>query len=191
MHLIYNPLPSISFLESGGHDFGYFGGPSRMKGFDVLYRAILRVRNSRIRVHATKFPESEQSCFRPLNGQFLFYDRVPSPLLEKIWKKVRAIVVPSVWQEPLPYIVSEALLHGRLVIASKIGGIPEQLEGTEGNLLCDPGNYQQFANSMDFVSELGEERIADEGWHNREIFLSRFDNKTIIKEFVSVCDKVV
>jgi len=191
MHLLYNPLPNVSYLESRGRDFGYFGGPSRMKGFEILYKAILRVKNSRIRVHATKFSESARSCFQSLIGQFLFYDKAPPPLFERIWKEVRAIVVPSVWQEPLPYIVSEALLRGRLVIASIMGGIPEQLEGTEGNLLCDSGDFQQFANSMDYVSELDDERIAEFGWHNRERVLRRFDNGTIVKEFVRICDKVV
>jgi glycosyltransferase involved in cell wall biosynthesis len=162
-----------------------------MKGFEILYKAILRVKNSRIRVHATKFSESARSCFQSLIGQFLFYDKAPPPLFERIWKEVRAIVVPSVWQEPLPYIVSEALLRGRLVIASIMGGIPEQLEGTEGNLLCDSGDFQQFANSMDYVSELDDERIAEFGWHNRERVLRRFDNGTIVKEFVRICDKVV
>ena len=35
VRVIYNPLPSLSPVEMNGDDFGYFGGPSYLKGFHV------------------------------------------------------------------------------------------------------------------------------------------------------------
>lgn len=58
------------------------------------------------------------------------------------------IVVPSVWHENSPLSILEAMAHGKPIIASRIGGIPEMVrEGTTG-LLFDPGNASQLAEKV-------------------------------------------
>lgn len=48
-------------------------------------------------------------------------------------------------EEPLPYSILEAMLAGRVVMASRIGGIPELLSGTVGEkYLCDVNSIDSF-----------------------------------------------
>ena len=51
-----------------------------------------------------------------------------------------AVVVPSVWPEPFPMAVLEALAAGRPVVASITGGIPEMVTDTREALLVAPGD---------------------------------------------------
>jgi glycosyltransferase involved in cell wall biosynthesis len=195
LHIIYNPLPKLSIIEINGSDFGYFGGPDVLKGFRVLCQALssLNHAGSRLmRIHSTKFYAPSEQVARALNGLgFLLYGKLDKSELDKVYENIRAVVVPSVWHEPWPYVVVEALVQGRFVIASRMGGIPEQVEGCKGAMLFDAGNYNKLADSMEFVAGLEREKIVDYGFQNRETFLKRFDNESSLKGFISVCEHVI
>lgn len=57
-------------------------------------------------------------------------------------------VVPSVWPDPCPRVVIEALAAGTPVVASSIGGITEQLMPTFQEWLFEPGNYLQLSEIL-------------------------------------------
>ncbi len=59
---------------------------------------------------------------------------------------VRVVVMPSVWEETAGLAAIEQMMRGRLVIASKIGGLDEVV-GNAG-LLCEPGNAEDLARCM-------------------------------------------
>ena len=63
-------------------------------------------------------------------------------------KSSSIIMVPSVWEEPFGLIGIEAMSVGRLVIASKVGGIPEWLDDNKTGFLVDPGNPDQIAEKI-------------------------------------------
>lgn len=191
-HVIYNPLPELSYVEIEGDDFGYFGGLNYVKGFRTLYHALELIRqvNPRtIKIHATKFPQSAKHLAKSLKRLGIFpYEKLNYNQYEKLYGQIRAVIVPSVWPEPLPYLVSEAILRGRIVVASNVGGIPEQVEGCKGALLCEAGNYRQLAEAIESVKNLNRETIIDLGFRNRETFLKRFDDDTTIKRFIRVLE---
>jgi glycosyltransferase involved in cell wall biosynthesis len=195
LHIIYNPLPKFSTIEINGDDFGYFGGPDVLKGFRVLYHALssLNHAGSRLmRIHCTKFQAPSERVARALSGLgFVLYDKLDKSELDKVYENIRAVVVPSVWHEPWPYVVVEALVQGRFVVTSSVGGIPEQVEGCNGVMLFEAGNYNELADSMEFVAGLEREKIVDFGCQNRETFLRRFDNESSIKGFISVCEHLI
>jgi len=195
LHIIYNPLPRLALSEMKGDDFGYFGGPDVLKGFRVLYQALshLNRTGSRLmRIHSTKFQAHSEQVARTLSRLgFLLYNKLDKSELDKVYENIRAVVVPSVWHEPWPYVVVEALVQGRFVIASRVGGIPEQVEGCKGVMLFEAGDYNKLADSMEFVAGLDREKIADYGFQNRETFLRRFDNESSIKGFISVCEHLI
>ncbi|MSP56261.1 MAG: glycosyltransferase [Myxococcales bacterium] len=58
-----------------------------------------------------------------------------------VWEalaRAAAVVVPSRWPENDPYAVTEAQLAGAPVLASRIGGIPEQIDDGVDGILCPP-----------------------------------------------------
>lgn len=56
----------------------------------------------------------------------------------KFFPEVDVLIVPSRWQEPSPLVVMEAYSHGVPVVASRRGGIPEQVEDGRTGFLFDP-----------------------------------------------------
>ena len=59
-----------------------------------------------------------------------------------------AIVVPSEWYENCPMSVLEAMAHGKPVVASRIGGIPELVIDGETGVLFEPGNASDLARQV-------------------------------------------
>ena len=193
VRVIYNPMPSLSPVEMNGDDFGYFGGPSFMKGFHVLSKA-LRYRKHEgcesVTVHATKFSKLDEHYVGLLRDLgFAVYGKLDSCEYDRVYRKIRAVIVPSIWHEPLPYVVAEAILRNRLVIASNIGGIPELVKGCKGLFLFNAGHFAQLAEIIDYVSCLSREAIEDYCINGREVFTKRFNNEKTLQEFENVLSK--
>jgi len=187
--LIHNLLPEIAATPIEGKDFGYFGGSKRLKGYNVLARAICRTR-APMTIHATTFEGRTRIDFA--NGSRLFfYGRLPELEYEGLYRTIRTVVVPSIWAEPLGYVVSEAIMRGRLVIASKVGGIPEQTAQCPGAFLVPPNDDLRLAELMEFATGLGKEAASDLALRSREVFRTRFDNSRIAERFVNLLQQLM
>lgn len=63
----------------------------------------------------------------------------------------KALIVPSLWWEPLGLVAYEAYDHKMPVLAAKSGGLPELvLDGTTG-LLHEPGNSDQIVSQIEYL----------------------------------------
>jgi len=193
--VIYNPLPRLSYIKMQGDDFGYFGGRNYLKGFNTLFHALIHVRRTNpklTKIHATKFSDSSKGLAESLSKLgILSYGKLKNDEYTRVYKQIRAVIVPSIWHEPWPYVVVEAIIRGRLVIASRVGGIPEQVEGCKSASLCEPGNPEQLAKALELVGSLNREEIAELGLQCKEKFSKRFDNETSIRRFISICEKLI
>ena len=65
----------------------------------------------------------------------------------------RALVFPSLWQEPAGLVTAEAAAAGRAVIASRVGGIPEYTAKLGHSLLVEPGDVAALAAAIDRLAE--------------------------------------
>lgn len=193
--VIYNLLPDFSQEDIEGDDFGYFGGPNRLKGFQILYQALRHINKMNIKIpnmHATKFAIFSKKLTASLkNLRFVLYGKLNNDKYNELYRHIRSVVVPSIWNEPWPYVIVEAIIKKRFIIASSIGGIPEQLEGCKGAILYKPGDAKALAESITLVSDLSKEAIIDLGSKNKETFLKRFNNKKTMKSFVSICENLI
>jgi len=191
VRVIYNPLPSLSPVEMNGDDFGYFGGPSYLKGFHVLCRALNLLGDPSVVVHAVNFSRIDEKMSGLLRRLgILPYRRLRHSEMDTLYEKVGAILVPSVVTETFSYVIVEAILRGRLIIASRIGGIPELVEGCKGVFLFDAGNTAQLAEKITYVNGLGREEKLNLGTHNKEIFTNKFKNQMILKDFSNLCSNI-
>jgi glycogen(starch) synthase len=65
-----------------------------------------------------------------------------------LFRSARAVVVPSVWSDPCPTVVLEAMAAGRPVVAAASGGILDMVvDGTTG-LLVPPGDAAALAQAI-------------------------------------------
>jgi len=91
------------------------------------------------------------------------------------------------WEEPLPYVVLEAMLMGTLPIASKVGGIPEIVGGTYAErLLFTPGCPEEMADKIEVVLSLSRDQLVDAGFKLREATLKRFSNEEVKRRLLEV-----
>ena len=58
------------------------------------------------------------------------------------------ILLPSVGYEDFPNVILEAMALGKPVIASRLAGIPEQVENERSGLLVEPGDAQALAAAL-------------------------------------------
>jgi glycosyltransferase involved in cell wall biosynthesis len=193
--VIYNPLQCLEQTPIEGEDLGYFGGLNLRKGFAVLRKAVTLVKartHWEAVIHATKFAGASASLASGLRQHgFVLYDKLNPNEYRKMYGCVRTVIVPSIWPEPWPYVVVEAIVNARLVIASNIGGISEQLEQCRGVTLLEPGNHERLAEAILSSRELDKATVAEFGFHNRESFLRKHPTEKTVEAFMKVCRRLV
>ena len=59
-----------------------------------------------------------------------------------------AVVVPSIWTENAPLVISEAFLAGTPVVASRLGGMREIVKHECNGLLFEAGNTEDLAHQL-------------------------------------------
>jgi glycosyltransferase involved in cell wall biosynthesis len=191
IRVIYNPLPDCGPSKIEDYGYGFMGGSNPIKGFNVLHRSLNEINAGiHINVHAANFP-TERKTEHLLHADLTYYKRLTGSSLDDFYKKVHAIVFPSVGPEPSPYVPIEALLKGRLVIASEIGGIAEIINGCKGAFFFESGNHKQLAEQIEFTYALNREVIGDYVAQSRETLLRKMDNAEAMSNFANFCEKLV
>lgn len=66
-------------------------------------------------------------------------------------RKASVVVIPSVWYEMFGYIVSEAFIQGKPVVAFDLGGPKEQIEASSGGLLAKPFDIIDLAQKISYL----------------------------------------
>jgi glycosyltransferase involved in cell wall biosynthesis len=109
------------------------------KGVWVLLDAVARQQSARELVLLGEGPLRDEirafAAHRRLGCAISVVDYVPQAKLREQIVQAAALVVPSIWQEPLGLVVLEAFACGLPVIASGVGGIPEMVRDGHNGLL--------------------------------------------------------
>ena len=77
-----------------------------------------------------------------------FHGHLPQAALAALTARARVVAVPSLWPENLPYAVFEAQALGRPVVASAVGGIPEQIDDGVDGVLVRPGDSAALRDAV-------------------------------------------
>ncbi|MGA7524232.1 MAG: glycosyltransferase family 4 protein [Acidobacteriaceae bacterium] len=149
IQVISNVVPADSGIgadANGARDYiAYCGRLSEEKGVRVLLEAA-RCTGLPVKIAGDGPLRDALQAAAPSNVSFLGY--LKRDALTHFYRNARFTVVPSLSFEGLPLAAAESMMHGRPVIGSRIGAIPEVVrEGTTG-LLFPPGDHEQLASSM-------------------------------------------
>ena len=74
--------------------------------------------------------------------------QVPHHEVVTLFRSARAIVVPSVWADPCPTVVLEAMAAGRPVVAAASGGIVDMVVDGHTGLLVAPGDTAELTRAL-------------------------------------------
>ncbi len=100
-----------------------------------------------------------------------------------------ALVVPSIWWEPLGLVLYEAYDHGKPVLAASSGGILDHVQDGTTGWLHEPGNASMLAEQM-LVAARDPDLCRKLGSNGRKLLLER--NRSVwIDEFDRFAEEVI
>lgn len=187
--VIHNPLPEIRPVEKQVDipSFLYTGGTGYLKGVHVLLKASKKLleNNGDVKFVVTKGLRSvwqKMLAYRTaLVSAYRILGRIGYEELQRLHSSALALIFPSIWEEPLPYSVLEAMLYGTIPIASKVGGVPEIVQGSFAEkMLFQPASAEELVDRMESTLGMSNEQIRNVGLNLRRSILKRF-NRDIIE----------
>ena len=133
----------------------YVGQLSRFKGVDVLLDAYRRLPcPPPLVMLGTPHPTSPDPASLPAGVTMRTSVEHPSVIAAMV--RAACVVVPSVGPDSLPMTVSEAQNCGVPVIASAVGGVPEQILDGQTGWLVPPADRQALADRLAELLAIGD-----------------------------------
>lgn len=141
----------------------YFGRLSTEKGIDVLLRALTK-NEEELKIAGTG---PDEKRLRALSHSLGLEDRVAflgfqdGLKLQALINEAKAIIVPSVWAENMPFSVIESLANSKIVIASHSGGLAELINNKNG-LLFKTGDSQDLVVKIAALNKLDTATMSEQ-----------------------------
>jgi glycosyltransferase involved in cell wall biosynthesis len=138
----------------------FVGAFARNKGVDVLLSAYQAMRKAPPLVLIGY--EIDKKPFLPTDTprNVIVFRDWPHYAVMNAWKHSSMGLVPSTWLEPCPAVALEAMMMGKPVIASRIGGLVDIVDDDVNGYLVPPGDPIALRESM-------ENLLRDEGLRKR------------------------
>ncbi len=151
--VIHNPLPVVS----GGARptklrdtlaFGFIGQLSPVKGIETLLQAFTKLDDNKCEliIAGEGDPAYERELRKLAQGRRVRFIGRTRP--EDFYPSIDALIVPSLWHEPLGRVILEAYAYGIPVLASERGGIPEIVDHLGTGFLFDPGRPEALQRGL-------------------------------------------
>ena len=151
-HILPNAVPErLPCGEaSAGKGFVYAGRLSPEKGLTTLLRAAELAQVPLVIAGDGPLSARLRRCAPP---NVRFVGRVSGEAVDRLLSESRAAVVPSEWAENAPMAVLEPMSIGRPVIATRVGGIPEQVRDGKEGILVRAGDDIELAAALRILAE--------------------------------------
>jgi len=136
----------------------FLGRVQSHKGIEVLIRAFRRLEDPSLRLHvAGAGPSLDASkALAADDDRIRFYGFVSGETRRALIENADALVLPSLWPDNYPVSIQEAFQAGPVVIASRVGGIPEMVRDGVNGLLVEPGDEPGIAAAIERLRQSPE-----------------------------------
>jgi len=159
----------------------FLGRLSPEKGVKQLLAAWRRVRSpqARLVIAGAGFEEEQMRSLARDLPTVEFRGFVKRSQQEDLWANAKFLIVPSIWQEPFGLVALEAMAHGRPLVVSNFGALPEIVD--QAGLVVDPTRAHDLATACDtlFADHYLAQRMGNLGFmrmkqhYHPELWLER------------------
>jgi glycosyltransferase involved in cell wall biosynthesis len=191
--MVPNHLPALAqstprptFLPPEDGYLLFVGALGPQKGVDVLLEARRKMRNRPpLVLIGTPRPNTPHID----DPEVIIAHNIPSAQVMASWMRASIAVVPSVWNEPMGQVAIEAMLVGRAVVASDIGGLREVVEHGVTGLMVPPGDPGALAAALDRLLNDPEtrQRMGEAG----RLRARQFEAATVVPHIIEVFEDVM
>lgn len=128
--------------EKQTHDVLFLGEAKRHSGAELLVRAFRALTEPSLRLKLAGYGPLPAEWRRLAEGdpRVSFHADLSRQARQALLDAADCLVVPTSWPENCPLSILEAFQSGAVVIASRIGGIPETVSDGINGLLVEPGD---------------------------------------------------
>jgi len=182
---------------------GYLARMCREKGLETLVRTFVEVRRRgqvtglKLCVAGSLGPADmplvrdlqESLAAAGLGEDVAFHPNVDRPTKLKLLQSFSVFCVPALYGEAFGLYVIEALAAGVPVVQPRTAAFPELIEFTGGGLLCEPGNFEEFAAAIEQLL-LDPPRARALGDAGRRVVFERFSADAMARNLMEAVKKV-
>ena len=175
--------------------FAYVGRLVAEKGLPVLLQAAETLKREKREFELLLIGDGPQradlearAARAGLGDCVQFTGLLEGPKIAQALGSIHVVVMPSVWEETAGLAAMEHMMRGRLVIASKIGGLLETVG--DAGLTCVAGSSEDLARCMREVL-LDRSLVTTLGRKGRERAQSLFLRDRMIADHVGVCTEIL
>lgn len=162
--VIYNSLESEKinpkWEKSNNLTFGFIGLLSYHKGIELLLKVFKEINTENLYIFGKGITTNYENYLKNkyISNKTEFHGFVRT---EKAFKMIDVLIIPSLWNDPLPRVIYEAYSYGVPVIGSDRGGIPEIIDEGKTGFIFDPDFKEQlkekiyiFKNDPDIIGNM-------------------------------------
>jgi spore coat protein SA len=109
--------------------------------------------------------------------------------LQRLYARAKIFVCPSVCQDAFPLVNLEAMSSGCAIIATNVGGIPEQIQHKRNGFLVPPRNSDAIREMLTVLMD-NESLLQEIATQARIDAVRKFDWDVIIKDYIKFFDSL-
>ena len=171
----------------------YFGRISFDKGLNVLLEAIKKV-DAPLYIVGESTDDSGRKLQKYVNDQNLnhvtFLGFKKGEELDRLIKKAKFTILPSIWLENLPLTLLESMVFGKPTIGSNIGGIAEIIEDGKTGLLFEQGNIDDLACKINSLLS-NPELIVEMGKNARKKVVEKYSSEIHYNKVKGLFEEII
>lgn len=145
------PAVAESSEVPAGEGVAFVGRISPEKGIETFVKAAQTIPDVPFTVAGDDGAMPGLRDASPINVQWRGF--LPREPLGELYRRSRIIVVPSRWYEGFPNVIVQAMMMGRPVICSSIGGLPEIVDDGNTGLLFETDDASDLARKIRYLHD--------------------------------------
>lgn len=131
--------------------FGFLGRITKEKGVELLVEAFAAMRQPARLMIGGRIDDKTRTRLQAMAGdRTITFLGFVTPA--DFFREIDVLVVPSIWDDPLPTVILEGQTAGKPAIGSTRGGIPEAIGSNDAGWTFDPGKPDALRTLLDTVA---------------------------------------